>query len=111
MWWFRRAVAKANIRLQVMNADDMFRVHPQTDWSFVCDGCQQRVGIYPGGQRVIKKIGRAHVTIICNRCLPPQWDAFAPEGTLTEVLESVPRQAPYRSFIAGRTRESRFGAL
>jgi hypothetical protein len=86
------AVRKDNIVLHVMQKQDMFRVHPRTDWSFTCDQCQQGVGIYPSGQAMIKKIGRSNLKIICNRCLGPQNHGFIPGEILEEIKDSVPHQ-------------------
>jgi hypothetical protein len=54
--------------LLVMRANEMFRVHPQTDWSHTCSECGEPVGIFPSGQAVIKRYRPENIAVICNRC-------------------------------------------
>jgi hypothetical protein len=85
--------AQQKVLLRVMHAEDMVRVHPLTDWSFVCDACQQGVGIYPSGQSIINETGRADVRIVCNRCLPPpQGPMVIRSEVLREITESIPNR-------------------
>jgi hypothetical protein len=52
--------------LFVMRVDLMTRVHPQADFSHVCARCGERVGIYPSGQKILRKYPKAE--IVCNVC-------------------------------------------
>ena len=55
--------------LIVMRLGDMFIQHPHQDNSRVCDLCGATVGIYPDGQDFIKKHGKEHVKLHCQRCV------------------------------------------
>ena len=71
----------------------MFRVHPQQDNSKVCSECKERVGVYPTGQRALKK--NPNITIICSVCAMKEHDAgerpteIRPAGSWSEVLQEM----------------------
>ena len=52
--------------LVVMRAANMTKVHPQTDWTHQCERCHQPVGIFPSGQRLLRK--QPNVEIVCDGC-------------------------------------------
>lgn len=83
-WWRGR---KKEAVLMVMHLADMHRVHPQTDYSHVCSRCGGPVGIYPSGQRIVRKF---KTTIICNRCQQPDQRCQPAPGAMSEVGQSRP---------------------
>jgi hypothetical protein len=90
-FWWRKTRGQ---RLLCMRAAHMFRIHPETDWTHVCGQCGEKVGIYPSGQAVLKKLGEKNVEIICNVCGSGlSWSAnlanLAP-GAREEVTQSIP---------------------
>ena len=52
--------------LIVMRLADMHRVHPRQDNSRTCPRCGERVGIYPSGQKALRRV--RGLTIICEKC-------------------------------------------
>jgi hypothetical protein len=84
----------AGIVLLVMRLADMERVHPDQDNSRVCGQCGERVGIYPSGQEVLRRVPTA--TIVCERCnqpAPAEVMILAP-GAEHERAESHPAPKP-----------------
>ena len=72
--------------LVVMRLAEMRRIHPAQIES-VCDGCGQKVGIYPSGQNIIAADPRTRV--LCNHCTDPtKATGFAP-GALAEPRQSI----------------------
>ena len=80
---------RGHVVLAVMRPDDMFCVHPRTDFSHVCAQCGHFVGVYPSGQKVLRSYEQ--VTLICNRCLPPGFAAPPAPGAIKERAEAVRR--------------------
>lgn len=80
--------------LIVMRTADMRLVHPQTDFSHKCSLCAAEVGIYPSGQKLIRKLGKRQVRIVCNQCVSPSVTLTAQPapGAMGEVGESVRRE-------------------
>jgi len=75
------------IDLVVMRLAEMHRVHPKQDNSRVCTKCDERVGIYPSGQAMLRRYPAAR--IICSHCVEPvDLTALAP-GAEDESFESV----------------------
>lgn len=82
-------VGNMDIRLVVMRLADMHRVHPAMDRRRRCGQCNQPVGIYPSGQRVIAEFPTAEIQChVCAGTLDPRTATPAP-GALEEVSESV----------------------
>jgi hypothetical protein len=52
--------------LVAMRLVNMIKRHPQQDESHVCVNCCEKVGIYPSGQRAIKRI--PNIKIVCEIC-------------------------------------------
>jgi len=52
--------------LVAMRIADMARMHPAQDDSHVCAECGAPVGIYPSGQRALRKWPR--MKVICAHC-------------------------------------------
>ncbi len=75
--------------LVVMRLEDMFRVHPQMDSSHVCSKCLEPVGIYPYGQKLLKRY--KDLKIVCNICSVPMPNPILAPGAVAEAFESVPR--------------------
>lgn len=89
--WLRRRRMRTLI---VMRSQDMFVVHPETDFTYTCAQCAAQVGIYPSGQDVIRRFGRERVEIICNQCVDNglvRRAKLAP-GALAERGQSVRKQ-------------------
>src|SRR5262249_42727919 len=75
--------------LFVMRLSDMHFVHPGQITSH-CSECGEEVGIYPSGQRVMR---RHRTTLICHVCADlTSADALAP-GAEDERFQSVPKSA------------------
>jgi len=77
--------------LLVMRLADMRVVHPQQITSR-CNLCNELVGIYPSGQRIMA--AHPDVELICERCHNPR-DVdvhYAAPGALEERAESVPKK-------------------
>jgi len=78
--------------LLVMRLVDMGRIHPKQDNSKVCSKCGHQVGIYPTGQKWLKKYPKT--VIICPQCVGPNYDgrAVAPMSEMIqESRESYPK--------------------
>jgi hypothetical protein len=72
-----------------MRHADMARVHPGQDNTRFCSHCGARVGIYPSGQRALKRDSTLRIVCqVCAETLPPAPSVLAP-GALTEPFESV----------------------
>lgn len=71
--------------LVCMRLADMHRVHPDQDNTRACDRCGHTVGIYPSGQRMLRKIPT--LKIVCVVCSPHFTGILAP-GAISEVSES-----------------------
>ena len=84
-WWRRR---KQQVTLTVMCVADMWTAHPNTDYSHVCSKCREPVGIYPSGQRVLRRY--KSTTIVCNRCADPGQVGVLAPGALREPMQSKP---------------------
>jgi len=83
---------KQKVGLTCMLAEDMYVAHPKTNWDHVCNRCKLPVGVYPSGQKVLKRRD-LDVEIICNRCvaLGELVGAMpASKGILQEVKDSIP---------------------
>lgn len=70
-----------------MRLANMHRVHPQMTAEHSCDRCREQTGIYPSGQAIIEKYGRANVEIVCDVCAGDVIGAPAP-GALDEIGQS-----------------------
>jgi hypothetical protein len=86
-----------SLRMQTlitMRSADMRLVHPDTDFSYRCSECAALVGIYPSGQAIIRKFGKARVKIVCNRCVDAGEVSHAQPapGALAEVGKSVRKE-------------------
>lgn len=83
--WFRRLFERERVLL-VMRYVDMLRVHPDMDISHVCSTCGEQVGIYPSGQRVLKRYRK--VKLICQICEPAPVRFSLAQGALEEPGQS-----------------------
>jgi hypothetical protein len=54
-----------------MRLADMTRPHPEQDNSRTCSLCGEVVGIYPGGQSLLRSMGD-NARIICQQCYADQ---------------------------------------
>jgi hypothetical protein len=74
-------------QLVVMRLKNMHAKHPQQDDSKVCSKCGTKVGIYPSGQKVLKK--NPSFSIICDVCIGPikRFAEPAP-GAIEEAIEN-----------------------
>ena len=52
--------------LVVMRVAGMSKVHPKTDFTHRCARCQEQVGIYPSGQKLLRD--RPNAEIVCDGC-------------------------------------------
>jgi hypothetical protein len=92
MIWFERLrrwlrpQSQPRSLLIVMRLADMYRVHPDQIVAR-CMSCQQDVGVYPSGQRVIAQY--PNTVIICQVCAPPQ----SPPWPLAPGAEHEPSQS------------------
>lgn len=79
-------------RLIVMRLAEMRRVHPEMDSSHKCGCCGEAVGVYPSGQRILKR--HPDATVVCNHCVTADDIRMArmARGALAERAQSVPRQ-------------------
>lgn len=81
--------------LVVMRLADMTVVHPAQDNTRSCSKCGHIVGIYPSGQKALKRW--LHTRIVCARCVnPTEFDQTMPaaesrEEFFAEKLASTPR--------------------
>jgi hypothetical protein len=79
--------------LVCMRLADMHVVHPDQSWG-LCHKCQHTVGIYPSGQKALKRW--PHTKITCVRCAKPEdFDIAIPaaetrEEYLAEKRDSKP---------------------
>lgn len=87
-FWYLIRRKRTPTRLLVMRAEDMFVVHPHTDWSHICDFCHQPVGIYPSGMKVLRTY--KNVEIICNHCTSLDGTFIPAPGSIEEGGVSVP---------------------
>jgi hypothetical protein len=87
--WLARVFRRKQRILLVMRLDDMFVVHPSQIIA-ACSSCGAEVGVYPSGQRVLRRY--RHAAIICSRCrMLGQDEAQLAPGAIDEVGQSVPR--------------------
>jgi hypothetical protein len=81
--------------LVAMRLEDMHVVHPDQDNTRSCSKCGHIVGIYPSGQKALKRW--LHTRIMCARCVnPTEADETRPaaesrEEHLAEMAASTPR--------------------
>jgi hypothetical protein len=75
--------------LITMRLKDMRRVHPG-QITGRCDRCGEEVGIYPSGQKALKKYKLDQVEIVCHVCREPGAAPLAP-GAEQESWESEDR--------------------
>ena len=77
--------------LVVMRRSNMTLVHPEMIISN-CHRCREPVGVYPSGQRIVRKFD---VELVCEVCYGPvtSLPPLAP-GAREETRESVPAPAP-----------------
>ena len=68
-----------------MRLADMHRIHPDQDNTRVCARCGHTVGIYPSGQKMLRKFPT--LEIVCQRCSPNFTGILAP-GAINEPSES-----------------------
>jgi hypothetical protein len=73
-------------QLIVMRLIDMHRMHPQQINNHVCSKCKQKVGIYPSGQKILKK--QPDLEIVCSRCVD-----------ISEKILSQPAAASFHEVI------------
>jgi hypothetical protein len=52
--------------LVVMRVARMTKVHPKTDFTHRCGRCQEPVGIFPSGQRLLRE--QPNAEIVCDGC-------------------------------------------
>jgi hypothetical protein len=79
-------------RLIVMRLKDMRRVHPEMDASRNCQCCNETVGIYPSGRRILQR--HPDSDIVCSHCVSRDdvRRAKPAPGALAERGQSVSRQ-------------------
>lgn len=71
--------------LIAMRLVDMTRVHPSQDNTRRCRRCDQRVGIYPSGQRALRR--DPDLEIVCSVCLQPGFgDSIPAADTFMELI-------------------------
>jgi hypothetical protein len=82
---------RRRITLVAMREAEMAVVHPDMDTSHQCGRCGVTVGLFPSGQRVLRKYGR--VDIVCQNCMTAdeREEATPAPGMEAEVLEAQPR--------------------
>lgn len=73
-----------------MRLDEMVLVHP-FQITKQCSKCQQEVGIYPSGQRLLTQYA-GKIDIICNHCYTGPGGRLAP-GAEYERMQSVVRRS------------------
>ena len=87
--WFSRLFEREQILL-CMRLDDMLWVHPQMDSTRVCSQCGTCVGIYPSGQKILKRYRK--VKIVCHVCREPDLSTALPApGAIEESRKSYRR--------------------
>jgi hypothetical protein len=84
-WFFRKYPPQSERILICMRLDEMHRVHPD-QIEAKCSKCNETVGIFPSGQRVLKEVER--ISIVCNHCAKPDHAILAP-GAEREARESI----------------------
>ena len=92
-----RAVTKPmpDYCLVVMRLTDMHVVHPGQDNTRSCSQCGHIVGIYPSGQKALKRYPQAK--IVCARCVEPgAFDVTQPaaENVAEYVAEKLASRPP-----------------
>jgi hypothetical protein len=83
---FKDIPSKSDVRLICMRLADMKVTHPEqvTD---LCFKCGHEVGIYPSGQRALKRHPRTQ--IVCVRCAKPkEFDLGMPAAETREEYEA-----------------------
>lgn len=83
--WFRRR--RRQRVLICMRLDEMFFVHPR-QITRKCHECAAVVGIYPSGQRILRRYRKTK--IVCNHC--GMGPAVLAPGAMLEGFESRPRK-------------------
>jgi hypothetical protein len=74
--------------LITMRLIDMRRTHPSQDNSRVCSRCFHRVGIYPTGQRALRR--RGDLGILCSRCWQPgEAEEHRAAGSMDEIMQEM----------------------
>lgn len=93
MWnWLGRHKSKKpqpQHQLLAMREADMVFVHPEMDRSHVCSQCGAMVGLYPSGQKILKRY--KNVRIVCQVCDPSPPERAPTLEVLAEMTQSVPR--------------------
>jgi hypothetical protein len=80
------------IELIVMRLADMHRVHPMQDDSRRCSHCNERVGIYPSGQHMLRADPTLRIVCqICHERLGPADVSVLAPGAEMEPFESQDR--------------------
>lgn len=72
--------------LIVMRLADMTRVHPQ-QITGTCNRCGHVVGVYPSGQKIMKR--HPDIRLVCQVCRTPGAQAKLAPGAAFEPFESV----------------------
>ena len=75
--------------LLVMRLKDMTRVHPD-QIEARCSKCNEVVGVYPSGQRLMKEI--PDITLVCQVCKEDADISILAPGALEEPFESERKQ-------------------
>ena len=73
---------------------EMTKMHPQQDDTHTCSKCDYPVGIYPSGQKAIKRW--PNITIVCSHCavisaLPT--DKYIPAAETREEFAAEARES------------------
>lgn len=94
MKWLRRLLSLRPTRAEliVMRLADMERVHPEQIVA-TCSSCGHEVGVYPSGQKIMRKI--RGVKLVCQVCRTPGDGGAAvvlAPGALEERKQSVWKQ-------------------
>jgi hypothetical protein len=75
------------MHLLVMRLKDMVRVHPD-QITARCSECDEEVGVYPSGQRVLKQM--PDIKLVCQVCSEPVATSILAPGAEFEPFESKP---------------------
>jgi hypothetical protein len=74
---------------------DMTRMHPQQDDTHRCGKCDHPVGIYPSGQKALKRWPK--IAIRCVRCAmidTTKADINLPAASLEEIIQEAHDSKP-----------------
>jgi hypothetical protein len=90
---FLRTFGKRRVTLLAMRAADMVVVQPHMDTTHGCCRCHETVGLYPSGQRVLRRY--RNIEIVCQHCMTDgeRSDAKLAPGAEHEPYQGYPDTA------------------